>query len=558
MSYALGLTGSFPDADAPPYVRPEVLLADEDAEFVYVAELYPYDLGSTGEEVIGSFPIGSEPLAGAGGVTPFYFATQEWATAPTDAPANQAFDGRLRNPLGFSRSLIGGERFESLVTGDGSLTIDNTDGAYDGLPNDYAIDGRRVVVKVGRTTDAYSDFVTLFEGTARDWHGDVDQIEVLTRDNGYKLEVPAQPNIYGGTGGAEGGDDLAGKRKPILLGPVQHGGPVLVDPALLIYQLADGAIANDVEILDRGVALTPGGNDQASYAALAAYSVAAGEYEFYPAGGYVKLGSLPDGIVSFRGATGGGLAQTGEIIRSLLASTVLLDPQEVAGASFTALDALQPADVGLFVGPDDGSSVADAARHLLAGIGAFGAFDRYGRLYVARIDAPGGDPVDSFDAGDIVALSREPLGSGLSPPPWRIRTAYQRNFMELTGELAGSVSAADRATFAEPYLLAQSADPTIITAHALAQDANPVESYFDAQADAEAEAARLLFLFATGRALWRMQLPRRALLLELGDVITVTFPRFGLAGGMQMTVMETAPAINTGDAADLVEVVAYG
>lgn len=55
-----------------------------------------------------------------------------------------------------------------------------------------------------------------------------------------------------------------------------------------------------------------------------------------------------------------------------------------------------------------------------------------------------------------------------------------------------------------------------------------------------------------------MQLPRRALLRELGDVIEVTHSRFGLSAGRSMLVLETTPLINVGDAVDLCEVVAYG
>lgn len=556
---AFGPAGSLAISAAPAYATPAEILADETAEFIYVAEVYPYSLAAgNGEEAIGAFPIAGLPIADASGTEPLFFATQQWATGPLDYPANQPFDGRLREPLSFVRSLLGGTRFDSLARGRGSLAIDNADGAYDAFVTGYALAGRRVAVKVGRVTDAYADFVTIFDGTARDWRFGVADIEIELRDSGFKLDVPAQPNSYAGSGGIEGGADLAGKRRPLALGYVEHAGVTLVDPANLIYQLHDGAIATGFQVLDQGVALAYGGNDQASYAALEAYSVAAGEFEIWPAGGFVKLGSLPAGVVTVRSAQGGGLAQTGEIVRSLIAATTLLDPQELVAARFAALDAEQDADVGIFVPTDDGGDASEIAADLLAGIGAFGAFDRHGRFYVDRIVEPIGTPVDAFDGSDIVELDRAPLPAALAPPPWRTRVAYKRNYQVLDGELASGVAAADRSYLAERNLLGVGSNPSVLTAFPLAQDAEAVEAYFNAEADAEAEAARLQVLYGTLRSLWRLTLPRRALLLELGDLITIAHPRFGLAEGRDVLVLEVAPEINAGGRVDLVEVVAYG
>lgn len=556
---ALGPAGSLAVSAAPDYAMPADILADERAEFVYVAEIYPYNLAAgAGEEAIAAFPIAGDPIADDAGSVGLFFATQEWATAPTDYPANQPFDGRLREPLSFVRSLLGSSRFGSLARGRGSLSIDNADGAYDAYVTGYALAGRRVVVRVGRVTDAYADFVTLFDGTARDWRFNIAGIEIELRDAGFKLDVPAQPNSYAGTGGIEGGDDLAGKRRPLALGFVEHAELTLVDPANLIYQVHDGAIATDLAILDQGVALTYGTNDQASYAALEAYSVAAGEFELWPAGGFVKLGSLPAGVVTFQSAEGDGLALTGAIVRDLIAATTLLDPQELVASSFAALDAAQAADVGIFIAPSDNADAGEIIEDLLAGIGAFGAFDRHGRFFVDRIVEPAGSPVDVFDGTDIVELDRDPLPAGLAPPPWRTRVAYKRNYQVLDGELAAAVAAADRAYFAEHYLLGIGSDPAVLTAFPLAQDSEPVEAFFAAAADAEAEAARLQVLYGTLRSLWRLTLPRRALLLELGDLISIKHPRFGLSAGRSVLVLEVAPEINAGGRADLVEVVAYG
>lgn len=425
-----GCCGGLAWGEGAEYHYPLDVLGDDRAGVGYIvtAELYPINLGADGVEAGGSFPIGDLPLPGDAGIEPLYFATEEWATSPHDVPWNQPFDGRLRDPLRFQRSLLSGERFGGVVQGGGALTIDNLDGDYDSFLTGYGLDGRRVVVKIGRRTDPYSSFVPIFEGTARDWRGSLSQIEVILRDNGFKLDGAAQPNIYAGTGAEEGGDELAGKRRPLVLGKVQHGPVTSVDPALLIYQVHDGAIDPSIEILDRGVPLTPNGANQASYAGLVAVSLAPGEFELWPAGGFVKLGALPDGQVTFRAGKGGPATQTAAIVRNLLGPTSILDPQEIDETSFEALDDLQPADVGIYLSPESSPTTADAAADLLLGIGAFGAFDRLGRFYVGRLDEPTGMVADAFDRTDIIAIEREPLPGPLSPPPWRIRSAYARNF----------------------------------------------------------------------------------------------------------------------------------
>lgn len=553
-----GASGDLCFGAAAEYAYPHDVLGDERAgvRFVTVAEIYPALLGTEGVEAVATFPIGDTPLDESSATEPLYLASEEWATGPGDVPWNQPFDGRLRE-FRFARSLLSGERFGGLVTGSGALSIDNADGAYDSFVSGYALDGRRVVVRMGRATDAYDSFVTLFDGTARDWRGTLAAVEVILRDNAFRLDVPAQPNAYAGTGADAGGDDLSGQRKPLLLGVVEHGPLAAVDPANLVYQANDGAIDGAIEVLDQGAALTPGGSPQATYAALVAHSVAAGEFEVCPSGGWVKLGAAPAGQVTFRAAEGFGIATTAELVRKLVEPSLVLDPQEIDEEAFDALDAAQPADTGIHIGTNASPSVADVVADVLAGAGAFGAFDRHGLLFVRRVEPPGGSADDAFGRNDVIALDRDALPASLSPPPWRVRTAYRRNFAPLSGgDISGAVATADRAALQGENLVAQASDPDIVADHLLAQDPPAGLAFFAEKADAETEAARLLFLYAAGRALWRAALPRRALLVELGSPIELAYPRYGLADGRAMTAVEVTMVV--GARSVQAEVVAYG
>jgi hypothetical protein len=494
-----------------------------------------------------------------------YVATREFATEPDDVPSSRPFRGVLAEPLrSFRRSILGATIGE-YATGDGVLVVQNTDAEYDRYIRDYAIDGREIVVKLGRVgIDDYADFFTVFSGTAADWDADEETLTIYLRDNGYRLEVPAQSHVYAGTGDEEGGEDLTGKRIPLAFGAVLNVPPTLVVANQLVHQVHDGEVQDIPAVYDRGVALTQG-VDVPTFDTLIYTTVPAGYYATCLAQGFFKLGSTPSGTITadVEGAVVDGvfLSATGQIVRHLIGTaTDLVDPDDVDTASFAALAGSQSTAVGYWLGPDDTLTVRDVVAQLMGGIGGWVGFGRDGTVYAELFTTPIGLPRMSFDRTDMVgdvgqALIRERLPSG-TVSTWRQRVAYQRSWTVQT-DLANSVTDARRAFVAEPYRLAQASDADVLGDHPLARDPEPIEAFFSEQADALAEADRLLALYATGRWLYRMQLPRRALLLELGDVIKVTYPRWDLADGHLLRVVEITENIASGQL-DTVEVVAYG
>ncbi|MDI4231459.1 hypothetical protein OZ411_01350 [Bradyrhizobium sp. Arg237L] len=483
-----------------------------------------------------------------------------FATRPTDTPANQPFRGVLQS-FKFTRSIMESD-IGQFTTGKGTLVISNADAYYDFLPLSYAVDGRPITIKIGRRDRAYAEAFPLAKLTASGWNVDGDAITIDLEDFSYKLEVPAQPNVYGGTGGADGGADLTGKRKPLVLGKALNVTPVLLVPNLLIYQVHDGSVQAIDAVYDRGAQLTAG-SDVASYAALVAASVSAGQYATCRALGLFKLGSSPSGTVTadVRGEnTGGYIETTADIVRwALRTRTALVDPTDLDAASFDAVNAAQPAGIGYFVAPDDSLTVAALIQKLMGGIGGWGGHKLDGLFEVRIFGAPSGNPVASFARGDMLGgdIKREPLPDAYRPPRWRWRVPYARCWTVQT-DLAGGVSAARKAFVAEEYRLAEASSQTILTDHPFAQDRDPVEAYFQNEADATAEAERLIALWKTTRAIYRATVPRRALRRDMGDEIGVTHPRFDLSQGRSMIVVETSISVDPAAGVDSVEVAAYG
>lgn len=492
-----------------------------------------------------------------------YSATREFATRPDDTLANQPFAGTLKLPLNFRRSIID-EDIGTFTTGKGRLQIDNSDGQYDFLIQQYAIDGRQVIVKVGReitslNDESYDDYFIVFSGTARDWEINEEIVDLIINDNSYKLEVPAQLSLYGGTGGVDGGDDLKGKRKPRAFGYLSNVSPPLIVPSLLIYQVNDGPVAVVTFVYDRGSALTYYGN-HTNYANLAAAVIPGGGWMSCLAEGLFRLADQPVGTVTCDlagdSSSSGFVATAGEIVTRLLLSSTALTIADLYVASFSSIFVEQPAPVGYWIAPDDTSSIADVIADIMHGIGGWGGFRRNGKFEVRRFLTPTGTPVMVLDDVDIRSMRREALPSGLTPSPWRQRVAHSYNWTVQT-DLAGAVGATRKAFVSEQYRLAEASDEDIRLDHPFAQDPRPVVAFFRDQADAQVEADRRLDLYRGAKALYRMVLPITALRLNLGDVIEVTYPRWDLTTGRLLRIVEMTDNLSY-ESGNEVEVVAYG
>lgn len=484
-----------------------------------------------------------------------FTATQELITGPDDSPANTAFGGSLSQAVRFTRSIIG-DGFGGFIAGQGEMTIQNTSGEYDFLAQRYALDGRDVVVKFGRREDDYRDWFTVFTGTAADFHVDEDEFRVDLQDYGFKLDVPLQEATYGGTGGADGGEDLAGKRKPRAFGYVENIAPPLVVPNSLIYQVNDGPVQAVSAVYVRGLALT-GGTDHANYAALAAASITSGQFHTCLALGLFRINFLLDGEVTADvsgDASGSGFTGTrsGIVRRILTLATEIADPAGLYLPSFTVYETAQPGEIGHWFDHNSTDTVADAIGRVI-GPSAWAGFRRDGKFEAMAFDLPSGIPVMRLAKEDIRDIRREKLPAGLSPPPWRWRVAYSRNWTVIT-DPAGAVTEDRRAFLAEEFRYAVAESEPIRVDHPLALERTVDGSGFRDLADAQAEAERLLTLHKRSAALYRLQCDLEPLSLNIGQVILVTFPRFDLTSGRLLRVVELTEDAREGS----VEIVGFG
>lgn len=486
-----------------------------------------------------------------------FAATEEFVTRSIDQIATQPFYGTLLQPLSFKRTIIGSDIIGRFTAGSGELELTNTDGEYDFLIQRYAIDGRDITVKIGTPDTPYDDFYTIFSGTAADWSVEEDVVRIELVDNGYKLSVPAQPNVYGGTGDLDGTSDLAGKRKPRSFGYVKNVSAPLVIPGSLTYQINDGPVEDITAVYDRGVSITKGVN-YASSALLLAATISPGAYATCLSEGLFRLNTSPSGTITadVSGDKTGGefVTTTADIVRRLVTSSSVITDENIYLPSFDVVNESQPSKIGYWIAPDDNDTVADVASRLMSAVGGWCGFRRNGTLEVGIFVTPqGATQAASFDRADIISISREKLPSSLTPPPYRFRVGYQRNWTKQT-DTAGSVSASRKGFLAEEYRYADSANDSVLTDHPFAQDHAPVESFFNEQADAQDEADRQLELYRGTKGLYRMTVGLLPFALDLGQVINVRYPRWDLTVGRKLRIVE----MNENARDNTVEVVGYG
>ena len=529
--------------------------------------------------MLGFFPISSGPLSEIldaqvtqTTTTTVRFASETITTRATDSPANELILGKIARGLQVDRRLETVDRgqFGALVeTTFGEVVLNNADGALDDLATKFAADGRQIRLKIGSTEittsgqerpQPYAQFATVYISTAGSWNFEHDlrlRIEGLNN----RIQDRLQQETYAGVGGIEGTVEIAGRTRPALFGRCSNVSPQLLDPAILTYQLHSGNIEQISAVYDGGA----GGahditfdfafaGDFPTYAALAAASVPAGAYATSLAVGCLRLGVAPlrEVTVDARGhkdnITGNYIETTADLIRTILRDYAGINTNLIDHTAFNALNGLQPGDVGMFLPAGDQSTVTDVIRQLAFGAGAF-ISDRSGRFSIQRLDPPSATIVHwAFTDRDILDNSFRRLDLPYLIPWKAWGVGYDVNWTEQhDSDLAGGVSQTRRTYLQSKRRFVYVQSPSIAQFHATSHGAPLRESFFANAATAEAEAQRLLGLYAYGRALYEIVVKTALFSVHVGQTVRITYHRWQLGGGKNFVVVGVA------DDADRVE-----
>lgn len=539
---------SLPSGESQAVPNPvRALLADPAADLIYLFFADPVNESGTPTEV----RLSCRPSGSRGG----------YVTKPADSPANLRFLPRLITPYRFTTQLPipgTGEALGRLTLG--RIVIDNADHALDDLLA-LSWEGREITVKIGGVHDvglpgeteiAFADFAVLFKGTVERVVADTNEIVLLLRDPFAKFGVPIQDDTYAGTGTDgptelfEGDESVKGLPKPLTFGRCENIAPVLIDPALLIYQFHERDAQAIEEVRDKGVALTPydigQGPDVGDWwpptappaTLFATWTPVPGQYITYRERGMIRLGSKPeDGQITADvegDATGSYPDKVRTIVRRIAVDFGgLTDPDEIDASAFANCQC-HTGKAGFYTGTQS-YTVAQVIESLLRGSDHWASFTREGLFRIGRfLDPDANVSVETIEATDTTLITSQ----GAEPLPLkRVRVGYRRmHTVQAQEALAGSVSEADRALYGKEFRFA-SKEASV--PHVLARELE-LGSPYDTLADAETDAQNLLDRGKVRRRLfvltWKGLLYQR----RAGDVVQFVASEQGLSAGKKVWV----------------------
>lgn len=489
---------------------------------------------------------------GLPGLRTLYFSSQGYTTGGSNLPpggsAHIAYDPRISQPAVmrrdcFDRGTTGGES----SVGYGALELVNLDGGLDFLAN-MGLDGQPLSLIFGTTTlgNSTPTWSTVLTGTIEQPAISWNKITLRIRDRQEELKVPVTPNTYLGNNvlpaGLEGVDDIKGKVKPKLYGRVYNISPVLVNTSKLIYQVNDGAISTVDAVYDRALGLTKG-TDYPDQATMLSTAPGASTFRVWPAGGYFRLGSSPTGEITADAVQGTADAnRTAAQIIKQIALDLGIAVADIDSGDVTALDLANSSVVGIYA--DQSSQANQALDDIANSIGAWWGFDRLGKLRMKRLDAPSGSPATYFEAADIISIDRVASNDeGRGVPTWKTSLGYKKFYTVQSSDYAGAVDITKKAELVKEYRTVTSSDATIKTRHKLAPLLE-FNTLLVSSAAAQTECDRRLALYKAERATYNVKLgldPSLLDTIDLGIVVRLTLPRFGMGSGKDFIVTGLQP-----------------
>lgn len=478
---------------------------------------------------------GADPT---GALRKYYFSDNGFSTSPSDTPANISFVDRLVEcgRLGINAysdgRTGGGTKLEI-----GQTVIANNDGEYDELLN-YSFDGREIVIRKSQDDRAPypGGFQVVMRGTMRSLQADFDKLTFELRDKLFMFDKQLLTTTYAGTNllplGVEGTtQDVKGKIKPIVFGRVFNIEPPQVNTSKLTYQVSTNAVTINA-VYDRGVVITPGA-DYATVALLEAASPAPSTFITCKALGFFRLGTIPVGTVTADVTQGATVAD--RTVAQLMRQVALqggLAASDINSSDVAALDASNSAEAGIYI--NDNAKTTDVLDKLAQSVTGWYSFDQTGQLRMGRLTAPTGTPVATIVEDDMYKNGmqrRTPKDQGL--PVWKVKLKYGVNYTKQTTDLAGSVGTVRRAYLSLEERTAEASDPAIKDLWLLSEPLE-VETVLINEADAQAEAARLLALHKVRREIYDIPVDIDAYMqysVKLMDLVRIVHPRFGMSQG---------------------------
>lgn len=439
-----------------------------------------------------------------GAETTRYLSSMGLTTAAADTPSNTVYQPRVKGGVRFSRSLDVSGRGGSL--GFGTVDLDNADGALDGWLTDIW-DGRSIILLMGDAAWARSSYVEVFKGVVANLEvRDRNTLSLKLRDILAPLNAPVSSATIGGSG------DNKGALLPLTLGEVFNVQPVLVNAATQQYKVHTGAVEQIIEVRDNGipVAIT-------ADASTGSFTLSAARYGQITAD---VQGAKVSG--EYRNDVGGLI----EWVATALGDGDKLSAGDFDTSALSAFRSACPQPVGVWI--EGRTNRLQIMQELAASVGATVTAGLDGKLRIVRtgFTAPTRDirPYHMLD-GSFGPVFRPAIVGA-------VRLNGGRNWTPQTGAaLAGGLNAGTPPLMENDFITRSASDSNVLTDYKQNATPDAVDTLLIVESDIDAECTRRLNLWKQPRMVYQFEGLADLLDLELGQTVTVTHPRLGLASG---------------------------
>jgi hypothetical protein len=448
-----------------------------------------------------------------------YLSNIGFASSPIDLPANTLYPAGLEGSIQLTESIaLDG----SLSIGYSDITINNTNGIRDAWLT-YIFTNRAIRVYLGSPGWNKEGFELIFSGiTANISSSSLDKINIQFLDKMQLLNTPLSEATVDGSG--TNADDLL----PNLFGECCNVTPLNYNPATLEYKVHTTNIERIIEVRDNGVPITT--------------------FTPYPQYGSFILTTAPAGTItaSIQGDNVGGYTNTvASVIKRIVkgfgkASTRFTDA-DINLTNFYDFDATHQQFIGIYLANKE--NVLDIINRIAYSIGAYCFINRLGKLTLLQLTLPGsGTPIEikprNIINGSFTMASVVPITPA-------VKLGYCRNWT-VQDKLETGLPDEHKALFAKEYLIVSLANNNVITSHKLSSEATQQDTLLLTKTQTTEEASRKLALFSTQRFIYSFDSFGDALLWELGQSVTLTYPRFTLQLGKNGVITKIQKDFVTG------------
>ena len=409
-------------------------------------------------------------------------------------------------------SRVNYEQFRAGKLQFGSFEIINTDGTLDAWTSDYSWADAEVLLQVGLETDALGSFKTLMPMMVLSeptWTLRGNLRFLVKGASGVNLNRPIQETTFAGTGGLEGGADLTGKTKPILIGKKDNIRPVLVDSSTVKYMIDPDGVASIGTVYEGGLSVGGGVTKSA-------------------ANGWFTLDTVPTEVITCD-ATGKdrrSVGATANEVWNLIDSVV----QDFAGGAAISRAGMAY-DGGVYLETGGSRTYESVMTELARPSGIYYPAQDNSKIHLAELF--GGSPTSAFTYTDKHIESIDRLET--APPVYSFRVGY-RPLDHLLSNILPGVTDAEKDRLSAEHRFYEADDATVLTDFANGIAVESLSSLYDL-ADATSTGDSLLTLLKSFRNIYRIRLARHPLAAWLLALVTIDIDAFDFSGGKDVMVV---------------------